>query len=403
MVGWTLRSVGYELSERDPAKLKPVVIYGAASAGVALVEALWKSGQYRPVGFVDQSNSLWGQYVAGFRVSRPDQLGGLLQKEQAEEILIALPEADRRERAELLRQLQAFPVRVKMLPALEDIASGRVTVNDLRPVSGDDLLGRRAVPPDPSLLARDTRGKNVLVTGAGGTIGSELVRQILRQSPRRLFMLDASETALYEIDSFVQGQLAAINAHERPPGQHAVEAFPILASIEDASALRTLFDSQDIHTVYHAAAYKHVPIVEHNVVIGLRNNTFGTAALVEQAKRAGVGRLVLISTDKAVRPTSVMGASKRLGRNDPAGPCGGWFIANCADDGTFRKRPRQLWLGGPEVSQADRSWWSGHGYASAHGALFHVDTGSRFAGHSGGGDGKGWRGFRPRNGRASAH
>ncbi len=199
-VGWLLRSVGYEIPYRDPDTLKPVIVYGAGSAGVALVDALRKSGQYQPVGFVDPAPSLWGQYVAGIKVAKPSALGGMIAREDVEELLVALPEFGRRERSALLRDLQAYPVRVKMLPALEDIASGRVTISDLRPVTGEDLLGRNAVPPDPVLLARDTRDKNVLVTGAGGSIGSELVRQVLRQGPKRLVLLDASEAALYDID-----------------------------------------------------------------------------------------------------------------------------------------------------------------------------------------------------------
>ena len=202
---------------------------------------------------------------------------------------------------------------MRTLPAIEDLAAGRVTVSDLRPVEAEDLLGRDPVAPNATLLARNIAGKSVLVTGAGGSIGSELVRQILRQGPRRLVLLDAGEGPLYEIEREAHELLQAEAAGRRcrtaplPP-----EIVAVLGSIQNSALVRRTIESNAVETIYHAAAYKHVPIVEHNAVAGLHNNTFGTAVLAEAAEALGVERFVLVSTDKAVRPTSIMGASKRL-------------------------------------------------------------------------------------------
>jgi FlaA1/EpsC-like NDP-sugar epimerase len=195
---------------------------------------------------------------------------------------------------------------------MEDLAEGRVTVSDLRPVEAEDLLGRDPVPPNAALLSRNIEGKCVLVTGAGGSIGSELVRQILRQGPRRLVLLDASEEHLYEIEAQVQALLQTRRTAGAPGAAAAPEIVSVLGSILDAALVRQTIARHGVETIYHAAAYKHVPIVEHNAVAGLRNNIFGTALLAEAAESSGVERFVLVSTDKAVRPTSIMGASKRL-------------------------------------------------------------------------------------------
>jgi FlaA1/EpsC-like NDP-sugar epimerase len=310
--GWLLKSAGIEIPVRVREKARNVLIYGAGTTGVQLLEALRRSETYVPVGFVDMSPTLWGQYVAGLKVFRPERMAGLVQRHDVTEVLLAMPKANRRERRAALRQLEALMVGVRTLPAIEDLAAGRVTVSDLRPVEAEDLLGRDPVPPNTELLARNIEDKSVLVTGAGGSIGSELVRQILRHGPRRLVLLEAGEGQLYEIELEVEEQLHARRGAAAPGLAAPPEIVTVLGSILDGALVRQTIESNGIETIYHAAAYKHVPIVEHNAVAGLRNNTFGTAVLAEAAERGGVERFVLVSTDKAVRPTSIMGASKRL-------------------------------------------------------------------------------------------
>lgn len=305
--GSLLRGAGVEIPTHINDGVRTVLIYGAGNTGAQLLEALEASGGYRPVAFVDPRRTLARQYVSGLRVFSPDRLVGLVQSFKVEEVLLAMPKAQRRERQAALRQLERLKVRVRTLPAIEDVAAGRVTVSDLRPVEADDLLGRDPVPPDTSLLARNIVGKSVMVTGAGGSIGSELVRQIIRNNPKRLILLERSESHLYEIDIEVQTLLASA-----PPGAERPEVVCVLGSILDGALVRKTIEQNGVQTIYHAAAFKHVPLVEHNPVAGLRNNTFGTAILADAAASCGVERFVLISTDKAVRPTNIMGASKRL-------------------------------------------------------------------------------------------
>jgi FlaA1/EpsC-like NDP-sugar epimerase len=308
--GWLLAQAGIALpAARESAK--SVLIYGAGAAGVQLLEALRHGSNYVPIGFIDTSETLWGQYVGGIKVYRPQRMASLIASNDIREVMLALPKARRRERQLALRQLEALSVAVRTLPALEDVASGSVTVSDLRPVGAEDLLGREPVPPDADLLRRTILGRSVMVTGAGGSIGSELVRQILRHGPPRvLVLLEASEAQLHliqsEIAEMLSGRRAAAAARDMP----LVAA--VLGSVQDGELVRRTIDGNGVQAIFHAAAHKHVPIVEHNPVAGLRNNTFGTATLAEAAERCGVERFVLISTDKAVRPTSVMGASKRL-------------------------------------------------------------------------------------------
>lgn len=311
MAGWLLGHAGVEVPERLVGSARNVVIYGAGKTGVQLVEALRNSGSYTLIGFVDPSPTVWGQYVAGLKVFRPERLPGMVQRHDVREVLLALPSAHRRERQAALRQLESLKVSVRTLPAIEDLASGRVTVSDLRPVEAGDLLGRDPVPPNSELLARNIKDKSVLVTGAGGSIGSELVRQILRQGPRRLVLLDVAEPPLYYIEQEVE-ELLDRQRKELDGPAGVPEIVAVLGSVRDECLVRNTLRSNAIDTIYHAAAYKHVPIVEHNPVAGLQNNTLGTAVLAEAAEQAGVERFVLISTDKAVRPTSIMGASKRL-------------------------------------------------------------------------------------------
>jgi len=301
-----LESAGIRVSKLGVDR-KPVIIFGAGRLGVQLLAALRRTYDREAVAFVDTEPSLWRQYVAGLKVYHPDRFGHLIERHKVREILIALPDERRRERRRLLRELQTHAVEVKILPAVDDIASGRVSVTDLRPLEVNDLLGRDKVPPNAELLARKSRDKSILVTGAGGSVGSELVRQLLKQRPRKIVLLDLSEAALYEIENEV---LEIVGGWR--DGLPRPEIVAVLGSVLDAAMVGETIGRHGTDVIYHAAAYKHVPIVEQNPVCGLRNNTFGAAVVAECAKAAGVELMVLISTDKAVRPTNVMGASKRL-------------------------------------------------------------------------------------------
>jgi FlaA1/EpsC-like NDP-sugar epimerase len=312
LAGWMLRSVGIEFRQHVRGQLTTVLIFGADRTGVQLLEALRRAGTYDPVGFIDNTPTLWGQYVADLKVYRPERLHALVQHRDVREVLLALPKASRRERQAALRQLEPLAVNVRTLPAIEDLAAGRVTVSDLRPVEAEDLLGRDPVPPNATLMARNIANKSVMVTGAGGSIGSELVRQILRQRPRRLVLFDAGEGQLYEIEREAHELLQSKRLAMTPECSAPSEIVAVLGSIQNSALVRRTLEGNGVETIYHAAAYKHVPIVEHNAVAGLRNNTFGIVVLAEAAETSGVERFVLVSTDKAVRPTSIMGASKRL-------------------------------------------------------------------------------------------
>jgi FlaA1/EpsC-like NDP-sugar epimerase len=308
VISWVLRSSGIVFPKLDAGKGgHAVIIYGAGQAGVELARALSRMPGRDVVGFCDTSPTLWGQYVTGIRVHRPERLGRLIERHDVKEVLLAIPSQERNERRLVLKELENYPVIVKVMPSLEDIAGGRVGVTDLRPLDVDDLLGRDSVPPIGNLLARSTLGKNVLVTGAGGSVGSELVRQVVRQGPARIVILDVSEPALYEIDMELRDIVGAMTGDAARP-----EIVAVLGSVLDAPLVTDAIRRHGIETIYHAAAYKHVPMVENNPAVGLNNNIFGTDIVAEAAQANGVERMVLISTDKAVRPTNVMGASKRL-------------------------------------------------------------------------------------------
>jgi FlaA1/EpsC-like NDP-sugar epimerase len=313
--GSLLKAVGVPIPQRTDFNRLPVVVYGAGPAGIALASALERSDRYLPVAFVDRTRTLWGQYVGGYKVYRPDRLAGIIDRQGIKEVMVALSnDTSRQERLSVLLELERLAVAVRTLPAIEDIASGRVTVSDLRAVDATDLLGRDPVPANPDLLARNTTDKCVMVTGAGGSIGSELVRQIIRQAPRRLVLFELGENALYEIEAEVKAILASMQNLQlgKPVKPKLPEIVSVLGSVLNAQLVRETIETCNVQTIYHAAAYKHVPIVERNVISGLQNNTFGTIAIAQVAASLGVERFVLISTDKAVRPSSAMGASKRL-------------------------------------------------------------------------------------------
>lgn len=296
----------------DPRK--KIVIYGAGQAGVQLLSALKTNERYRPMAFVDEDDSLRGQVINRLKVYKPAKIEKLVSRDGIREVFLAIPSASRRKRRNVIRSLEPLPVVVKTLPALADIASGKVQVSDLRPIDIDDLLGRDSVPPDRALLANDIKGKSVMITGAGGSIGSELARQILNQGPSRLVLLDHSEVALYEIETECADKLEQMrsNAESNGSAPADTEIVSVLGSTLERQRVHSAIAENAIDTIYHAAAYKHVPLVEANPIMGIRNNTFGTLVTAEVARELGVARFVLVSTDKAVRPTSVMGASKRL-------------------------------------------------------------------------------------------
>lgn len=310
VAAWLIEMISGPVPVR-PREKRPVVIYGAEDAGVQLLEALRRSGDYEPVGFIDDSAHRIGQRIAGLKVYREEKLPRLIERDGVKDVLLALPERLRPKRRAVIERLSGLPVRVKTMPSIADIAADRISVTDLRPIDVHDLLGREPVPPNAELLARAIRGKCVMVTGAGGSIGSELTRQILRQLPERLVLFELSEAALYDIETEVADLLKQADGSSTGTSIRP-QVVSVLGSVLEGPLLRRTIADNGVQTIYHAAAYKHVPLVEINPVAGLRNNTFGTLTLAEVALELGVERVALVSTDKAVRPTSVMGASKRL-------------------------------------------------------------------------------------------
>ncbi len=291
---------------------KPVIIYGAGTVGIQLLRALNDTGQYETVAFIDETPTLAGQMVHGVKVLRPEKIGRAIAEHGVKEVMLAMPSALRSERRLAIKSLEPYPVVVKTLPALEEIASGRVEVSDLRPIDVEDLLGRDPVSPDSELLAAKVRDKVVMITGAGGSIGSELTRQLLALGPKTLVLLELSEAALYEITAEIEDLKRRRRKDAETAGQPDTALETVLGSALDRKLVARTIEAYGVEVIYHAAAYKHVPIVEANPFAGLLNNTFGTLAVAETARDLGVERFVLVSTDKAVRPTNIMGASKRL-------------------------------------------------------------------------------------------
>ncbi|NVN64513.1 polysaccharide biosynthesis protein [Pseudomonas putida] len=290
-------------AQRDDG-LPKVAIYGAGAAGNQLVAALRMDRAMRPVAFIDDDPSISDRVIAGLQVYRPEQLDQMINVTGAQEILLAIPSSTRTRRREILNFLEGYPLHVRSVPGIMDLASGRVKVDDIQEVDIGDLLGRDTVPAQADLLERCITEQTVLVTGAGGSIGSELCRQILGQAPKYLLLFDHSEFNLYSILSELEQRVARESL--------AVSLVPILGSVRNQSQLLDIMRTWHVDTVYHAAAYKHVPMVEHNITEGLMNNVIGTLHTAQAALQAGVANFVLISTDKAVRPTNVMGSTKRL-------------------------------------------------------------------------------------------
>lgn len=299
MIGrWLLSRVDIR---KNSAEKTNVIIYGAGSAGRQLSIALIESTEYKPVAFIDNNNELLGQSIYGINVSSRDDLESLIEIKKATEVLLAIPSLTRAERNEIIHFLEPYQVLVRSLPSVAELAQGKLRIADLRDVSIIDLLGRDSVAANSELLGRNITNKVVMVTGAGGSIGSELSRQILGLKPQVLVLLDQSEFALYGINKEL------VNV-----GIPNVEILPMLGSVTNHKRLNHIMQRLDVNTIYHAAAYKHVPMVESNNGEGVSNNIFGTLTCAQVAIENGVETFVLISTDKAVRPTNTMGATKRV-------------------------------------------------------------------------------------------
>ena len=278
---------------------KRIAIYGAGNAGQQIAAALYNSDEHLPVLFIDDDPSLTGQQLGRLKVYDADSALKLLAKKNVDEILIALPSVGRMRKSEIVKFLEPAHIKITEIPGLTKLVDGEIRVSDIQEVDIIDLLGRDPVPPVPELLAKNIQNKMVLVTGAGGSIGSELCRQIVKNKPKALVIYELTEFALYSIEKELR-----LNSD--------VTIIPILGSVLDQAKLERVMEQYAIQTVYHAAAYKHVPLVECNPLAGLKNNAIGTAFSLNAAVKTGVETFVLISTDKAVRPTNVMGASKRM-------------------------------------------------------------------------------------------
>lgn len=281
-----------------------IIIYGAGASGRQLLPALSQASEYYPVAFVDDNPRLQGTVMHGVTVYSPKKMSWLVEKYEVKKILLAMPSASRARKNEVIKQLEGLPCEVLSIPGMVDLVEGKASIDTLRKVSITDLLGRDPVDPVPELIARNIFDKSVMVTGAGGSIGSELCRQILRNSPQALVLYEVSEYSLYAIER----ELAEIIKSQNL----TTTLYPILGNVQDQEHLERVLRSFKTETIYHAAAYKHVPLVEYNVTDGVRNNVFGTLACAQAAIACNVPKFVLISTDKAVRPTNTMGATKRL-------------------------------------------------------------------------------------------
>jgi FlaA1/EpsC-like NDP-sugar epimerase len=285
--------------------LPQVLIYGAGSAGRQLAAALKTSPELVVMGLLDDDDRLHGQVLNGLKIYDPAAIVGVVNKLRVTQVFLAIPSVSRARRNEILELVRAAHVQVRTLPGVMELAQGKVQVSDLKELDIEDLLGRDPVPPNPLMLAKNITGKVVMVTGAGGSIGSELCRQIVKSGPAALLLVELTEFALYAIEHELQSAMAE-------EGVPTFRLVPLLANVRDASRMAEILRTWKPHTVYHAAAYKHVPLVEHNPAEGVKNNVLGTLTTAMQAAAHGVSDFVLISTDKAVRPTNVMGTTKRL-------------------------------------------------------------------------------------------
>ena len=292
----------YQWLVRSYSERQVVAIYGAGSAGVQLAAALDKGDEYFPVAFIDDNKALCGSSINGLQVYSFEQIESRIDDLKITQVLLAMPSVSHAKRQLVINRLEPLPVHVKTVPSMPDLVLGNLTLDEIQDVDIEDLLGRDTVLPDEKLLKQNITHKTIVVTGAAGSIGSELCRQIVLAKPQRLLLLDLSEFGLYSIEREIRSMVRDEN----------IDIIPILCSVQNQPSLERIFSSYQVDIVFHAAAYKHVPIVEHNIISGIRNNIFGTLAVARAASKEKVKSVILISTDKAVRPTNVMGATKRL-------------------------------------------------------------------------------------------
>jgi len=304
LIGGTRLAVRAYYQAKLRSMSEKVIIYGAGESGRQLLTALHHGDQYRAVVFVDDDPSLHHSVINGLQVARAMDIGRLILEHDITQILLAIPSALPERRKEIINSLVGLPVYVRTVPKINELVAGLASVNQIQDIELDELLGRDPVPPHPELMDRCITGKIVMVTGAGGSIGSELCRQILRSRPQELLLLDSSEYVLYNIERELKDLAGKLDI--------PVEVIALLGSVQDQRRLESVYRTFAVQTVYHAAAYKHVPMVEYNVAEGVANNVFGTWFAAEAARKAAVETFVLVSTDKAVRPTNIMGASKRF-------------------------------------------------------------------------------------------
>jgi len=283
---------------------EPVIIYGAGSAGRQLAQSLIQGNEYYPVAFIDDDKKMQKHIIQGLTVFNRAEISELISKFEVKRILLAMPRENKNRVAKVLSRLENLSVEILSIPGSAELVSGTAKIDELHEVSIYDLLGRDSIAPNTELLQANTKGKVVMITGAGGSIGSELCRQIISQRPKKIVLMELSEFALYNINGELQKLADALD--------YNLPIVPLLGSVQQKNRVLTIMRTFNVQTIYHAAAYKHVPVVEHNVIEGVRNNIFGTLFVAEAAIEAQVETFVLISTDKAVRPTNVMGTTKRM-------------------------------------------------------------------------------------------
>lgn len=316
MITWRLAARGLLTINVSSSDVQPVVIFGAGRSGSELASALQRNSAFRPVAFLDDDPQKVDTIIRGVPVYPRHSLCKVLEKTQAQHLFLAVPSLSRDEKRVILESVAPFSIRVQSVPRLDDLIAGSASIDALKEVAIEDILGRDPVPPDFSLLDEMLSDKSVLVTGAGGSIGSELCRQIVSLRPKKLVLFEVSEYALYAVEQELNGANCAI--------------ISVLGSVLDDRHLETILRREKIHLVYHAAAYKHVPLVEANPIIGVKNNVEGTRKALQAAEAAGVESFTLVSTDKAVNPTNVMGASKRVAELVVQAHAGGKTSMRCA-------------------------------------------------------------------------
>ena len=304
LIGGSRFFVRTVLSSTQSNSKEAVIIYGAGSSGRQLAQSLIQGYEYSPIAFIDDDKKIQKSIIQGITVFNRSEISKLVNKHSIKRILLAMPHDNKKRIAKVLSRLEDLPVEILSIPGSADLVSGKAKIDELHEVSIEDLLGRDSVTPDKALLQANITNKTVMITGAGGSIGSELCRQIINQRPKKIVLMELSEFALYSINGELQ-KLAEKLDYDLP-------VIPLLGSVQHKKRLLTIMRTFNVQTIYHAAAYKHVPIVEHNVIEGVRNNIFGTLFVAEAAIEAQVETFVLISTDKAVRPTNVMGTTKRM-------------------------------------------------------------------------------------------